>query len=95
MSDFRRPHPLLVTLNKRRFDRLLIDPHYEEKHPDMTDEIIIELVKQLNETESEPVSVSDGFTYLACEIVWQGKPYRIVLTYCEESFLGVINAFRV
>ncbi len=97
MSDQRREHNLTITLNKRRFDRVVIDPHYEINHPDMTDKIVLELIKQLDASETEPVAGpdNDGFVYLAKELLWHSKTYRIVLTYCEESFLGVINAFRV
>lgn len=58
--------------------------HYEKKHPDMTDELILELISQL-----------DGTQYFALTTIWQDKDYRIVLNYCEEDFLGVVNAFRV
>ncbi len=95
MDDQRREYELVVTLNKRQFNRVVIDPHFEKNHPDMTDQLILELVKCLDRSESEPISERDGFTYLAREIRWQDKPYRVVLTYCDEDFLGVINAFRV
>ena len=95
MGEDRREYDLPVTLNKRRFNRVVIDPHFEKNHPDMTDQIILELVKSLDSSENEPVGKHDGFTYLAREVRWQDKPYRIVLTYCDEDFLGVINAFRV
>ena len=36
-----------------------------------------------------------GFQFYRAEILWQRKAYRIILTYCEEDFLGVVNAFRV
>jgi hypothetical protein len=68
MSDKRRLYPLTLAFNKRRFNRLVIDPHYEEKHLDMTDEIIMELVKQLHETETEADGETDGFKYFAREL---------------------------
>ena len=95
MSGERREYRLTIILNKRRFDRVVIDPHYGQNHPDMTDQVILELVKQLDGRESEPVDETNGFFYLAREVSWQDRPYRIVLTYCDEDFLGVINAFRV
>ena len=95
MSEARRSHPLTILFNDRRFLRIEIDPHYEKKHPDMTDQIILELVRLLDGQGSERVTESDGFFYCARELYWRGKPYRIVLTYGDEDFLGVINAFRV
>jgi hypothetical protein len=70
-------------------------PHYEEKHLDINDSLILELVKLLDGTEAEPEDETNGFKYFAREMVWQSKSYRVVLTYCEEDFLGVINVFRV
>jgi hypothetical protein len=95
MGEKRREYQVFITLNKRRFDRVVIDPHYEKNHPDITDQLILELLKLLDGTESEPADEADGFIYLAREVYWQGKSYRIVLTCCAESFLGVINTFRV
>lgn len=95
MPGQRREHQLSIVLNKRRFARVVIDPHYQDKHSDITDQIILELVKLLDDNESDAVAVKDGFTYVARELNWQGKVYRIVLTYGEEDFLGVVNAFRV
>ena len=91
----RREYPLLLVFNRRQFSRVLIDPHYEEKHPDITDELILGLVRLLDGAEADPVGEREGFKYFAETLIWQSKTYRIVLTYCEEDFLGVINAFRV
>jgi hypothetical protein len=96
MCEERRKYPLTIHFNARRFERVEIDPHYEENHPDMTDQIILELVKLLDGRASERIEEdSQGFFYCARELYWHGKPYRIVLTYTDENFLGVVNAFRV
>jgi hypothetical protein len=95
MDDNRREYPLVVTLNERCFSLLVVDSHYEKKHPEITDQLILELVGQLDRSNIELAGQSGGFKYIAHEMRWQNMRYRIVLTYCEESFLGVINVFRV
>lgn len=45
--------------------------------------------------EQEPAATRNGFWYFKIEDRCQGKLYRLILTYCEEDFLGVINAFRI
>jgi hypothetical protein len=95
MADERREYSLAIVFNKRRFTCVVVDPHYERNHPDITDQLVLELVKLLDGRESDPVSENDGFKYFAETLHWQSKSYRLVLTYCEEDFLGVINAFRV
>src|SRR5689334_7608771 len=91
----RREHNLNLTFNQRIFTRVIIDPHYEQKHPDMTDQLILELVKAQDGKQQEPVSVRNGFSYFRIEDSLREKAYRLILTYCEADFLGVINAFRV
>ncbi len=95
IGDARREHLFSVTLNGRHFVRIVIDPHYEKNHPDITDQLILKLIQQLDGVQSESADDKDGFTYLAHELSWQEKSYRLILTYCDEDFLGVINAFRV
>jgi hypothetical protein len=95
MDEKRREYPLSIILNKRCFTLVVIDTHYEKKHPEITDQLILELVRHLDGSNIELADESGGFKYFAHEMYWQSKPYRIVLTYCEEDFLGVINVFRV
>ena len=95
MDENRREYPLTIAFNRRRFNLVVIDTHYEIKHPEITDQLIMELVRLLDGSELDPVGEADGFKYFAHELALQSKPYRIVLTYCEEDFLGVINVFRV
>ena len=95
MPDLRREYPHALTFNGRRFSRVLIDQHYQQNHPDMSDQTILELIKAQDGTQQEPAAEQDGFLYFKIEDRWQGKRYRLILTYCEEDYLGVINAFRV
>lgn len=93
-----RPEYLLqLTINERQVSRILIDQHYREKHDDLNDLLILELVKKLDR-QSFPVEVRRGeFEYFRAEpVVLNDKPYRIVMVLCvSDDFLGVVNAFRV
>ncbi len=96
MFSERRKYPLTIHFNERRFERIEIDLHYEKKHSDMTDQTILGLVQLLDGQASESIiEGADGFFYCAKELYCQNKLYRIVLTYSNEDFLGVVNAFRV
>lgn len=95
MTGSRREYPGGLIFNGRRFNRVIIDQHYAENHPDMSDQLILELTGALDGKEQEPAAMRNGFHYFKIEDRWQGKRYRLILTYCEEDFLGVINAFRV
>ena len=93
----RPEYKLQLVVNRQDVNRVIIDQHYKIKHPDVTDEIILELVKELD-GGSFPVEEIDGeFRYFRVEPVYHDdKPYRLVLLICiTDDFLGVINAFRV
>ena len=94
----RREYPAKIVMNRQEFLRVIIDPHYQDKHGDsVNDELILKLVNSLNHQEHPVGLVRDGFYFLKIEPVrWLGKPYRLILTFRPgDDFLGVINAFRV
>ena len=93
----RKEYPLQIKINHHDIQRVIIDQHYKEKHPEVTDAIILELVQSLN-GEDFPVEQQRGdFEYFTAEPVFKDNaPYRLVMVLCIfEDYLGVINAFRV
>ena len=44
----RREYPVELVVNSTGIDRVFIDSHYEINRSDMTDQVILELVKTLN-----------------------------------------------
>lgn len=93
----RNEYPLNLVINHNRIKRVIIDQHYKDKHPSVTDEIILDLVRTLD-GEDFPVESERGeYQYFAVEPVYQNeRPYRLVMLLCNfEDYLGVINAFRV
>jgi len=96
MTD-RSEYELELTINRHFIKRVIIDQHYKENHPDVTDEIILELVASLD-GEDFPVEVQKGdFEYLTVEPAFREEaPYRLIMVICiYDDYLGVINAFRV
>jgi hypothetical protein len=95
--DDRTEYPLEITINNRKLSRVVIDQHYQIKHPEMNDELIIELVKTQDGAILNVDDEKDGFQYFTVEPVeYMDKPYRLVLLlYIHDDFLGVVNAFRV
>lgn len=96
MSD-RKEYRLNLIINNRRLSRVIIDQHYKLGHPEMNDELILELVKTQNELALNVQEEKDGYQYFAVEPVeYKERPYRLILLLCtSDNFLGVINAFRV
>lgn len=93
----RNEYFLKLTINNKCLESVIIDQHYTVNHPDMDDNIILELVKMIDNGIFPIEDEKDGFEYFTVESVIHNKrPYRLVLLLCVgEDFLGVVNAFRV
>mgnify|MGYP007080382053 CR=1 FL=1 len=93
----RPEYSLQLTINSKLVRRVIIDQHFRMKHSEMTDELVLDLVKQLDGQEF-PIEMTKGeFEYFRAEPVFHDeKPYRLILLLCiGDDFLGVVNAFRV
>jgi hypothetical protein len=71
---------------------VIIDQHYKISHPEMSYELILELIKNI---DSE--SAGEQFDYYKIEpLYYLGDPYRLIFVLeRDEDYLGVMNAFRV
>ncbi len=96
MND-RKQYYLNVTINGNILSRVIIDQHYKEKHTEVTDEIILGLIREINGGNYDIESEANGFQYFTVEpVLYDEKPYRLILLLCiHDDFLGVVNAFRV
>jgi hypothetical protein len=94
----RREYAIQLNINNRVFTKVVIDPHYEDKHADsVSDEIIINLVKQLDGRIFLPKSVDgEGYQYFTNDhLELNGKLYKLIwLLHDHEIYIGVVNAYR-
>lgn len=93
----RSEYKLSITLNKRKYTHVLIDQHYRLKHKELSDEIILELVKAINFEILHVEERRGEFSYyIVVPVFFSARPYRLILVVCSgEDYLGVVNAFRV
>jgi hypothetical protein len=91
-----RIYPVTLIVNGTRFDSVWIDPHYEVGHPEMTDELILKLARELELGSHEPDSKrDDGYSFFVSDVCLDDKPYRLVwVTPPDASYLGIRTAFR-
>ena len=104
IGSVRREYHIRLRFNGRQIKRVLIDPHYEQKHSgSIQDAVILGLVRLLDWTEY-PVEAQtkSGFEIFRIEpLVFEGKSYRLIVTLPplngehETDYLGVVNAFRI
>jgi hypothetical protein len=84
--------PILV--NGRRITKVIVDPHYE-KHRDITDDIILDLVRMLNGIEQVPDEERVPYEYYVTLLSSRGKSYRLVwLLERNEIYIGIITVYR-
>lgn len=93
----RREYPLEIIFNGIEINKVIIDTHYEKKHSSsITDEIILDLVKQLDGRVVLPEDVEPPYSYFMQDrMELDGKFYRLIwLAEDHELYIGVVNAHR-
>ena len=94
----RREYSLMLTINGRSLNQVLIDDHYEKKHGDLiNDPLVLELVRSLNgKTFPVDSTTKDGWEVYVNDPLYHGdKPYRLVwCLHADEKTVGIINVFR-
>lgn len=93
----RREYDISIVVNSMRITKVIIDPHYEEKHSEsVTDEIILELVKTLDSETVEPEDENPPYSYFTTDkIEFEGKLYKLVwLLEYDQIYIGIVNTYR-
>ncbi|MCK5882668.1 MAG: hypothetical protein KAG61_03185 [Bacteriovoracaceae bacterium] len=92
----RREYKVKLTVNKKSISKVIIDDHYEENHSEsIDDDIILKLVKDLDNRLFEPIDNKTPFKYFLTDSLLNDKPYRLIWLLEEDNiYIGVINAYR-
>jgi hypothetical protein len=86
-----------MLFNGHKINEVIIDQHYKLKHPEMSDDLILKLVNELNRESRLHTHANGNFLYYVEDpIFYNGKPYRLIfLMESGYNYIGVVNAFRV
>ena len=92
----RREYKVNIEFNDIRITKVIIDPHYEEKHSlVISDDLILQLVQKIDGLALFPDTVKPPYSYFSQEIRLNGKLYKIIwLLEDHQIYIGVINTYR-
>jgi hypothetical protein len=92
----RRSYAKKLRVNNREIHDVVIDPHYEEKHGDIDDDLILELVELLNSNRFTPDGRNGDWEFYTLDrIQHRGKLYKLIWCLKDDAlFIGVINCYR-
>ena len=83
-----------INVNGKAISRVLVDDHVR-KHKDVTDDLILDLVKQLDGTDNLPDDVKGDFYYFVNLLESRGKQYKVVWLFEKGNlYLGVVTVYE-
>ena len=88
-------YSLKIEVNGYQFSGLVISHHYQEKHADITDELILELLKLfVNGKTFQPDKLTTDYFVLE-KILHQGKKYKLIWQIENQKTFIVVNCYRI
>ena len=77
-KEEKKTYDLNLEVNDYAFPKVHISQHYQEKHPDITDELILELLKLFIDKKTfQPDKLTTDYFVLE-KILHLGKKYKLV-----------------
>ena len=90
-----KTHLLSIEVNGYSFSKVVIDQHYQEKHADITDQLILELLKLFVDKRTfQPDKLTTDYFVLE-KILHHGKKYKLIWQINEQTSLLVVNCYRI
>jgi hypothetical protein len=91
----KKNYPLNLEVNGYQFSQVDISQHYKEKHPDITDELILELLKLFVDKRTfQPDKLTTDFFVLE-KILHQDKKYKLVWQIKNKNTFIIVNCYRI
>ena len=95
MKEERKTYTLKLEVNGYCFQKVEISQHYQKKHPDITDELILELLKLFADKRTfQPDKLTTDYFVLE-KIFYQEKKYKLVWQIENQSSFIVVNCYRI
>lgn len=90
-----KTYALNIEVSGFHFLEVDISQHYQKKHADITDELILELLKLFVDKRTfQPDKLTDDYFVLE-KILHQGKKYKLVWQIESGKTFIVVNCYRI
>lgn len=88
-------YPLKLEVNGYKFSEVVISHHYQEKHSDITDELILEFLKLFVDKKTfQPDKLTTDYFVLE-KLLHQGKKYKLIWQIENKNSFIVVNCYRI
>ena len=88
-------YPLKLEVNGYQFSEIVISHHYQEKHSDITDKLILELLGLFVDKKTfQPDKLTTDYFVLE-KILHQGKKYKLIWQIENQKSFIVVNCYRI
>lgn len=95
MPSSKAAYPLNLEVNGYQFSKIDISHYYLKKHPDINDELILELLKLFVDKKTfQPDKLTTDYFVLE-KILYRDKKYKLVWQIKNKNSFIVVNCHRI
>lgn len=90
-------YSLDLTFNGQKINRITITDHYQEKHPEITNELISLLIRMLDGIRLDETDYQGNRKVFKIGVKHQGKNYRLIFWFKdnETNHLWIRNCYPI
>lgn len=94
-KEEKKTYALNLEVNGYHFSKVYISQHYKKKHSDITDKLILELLKLFVDKKTfQPDKLTTDYFVLE-KIFHQDKKYKLIWQIENKTSLIVVNCYRI
>jgi hypothetical protein len=95
VKESKKIYQLNLEVNGYQFSEVVISQHYQQKHSDITDKLILELLKLfVDKNTFQPDKLTTDYFVLE-KILHQGKKYKLICQIENKNSFIVVNCYRI
>jgi hypothetical protein len=94
-KDIKEIYPLKLEVNGYKFSEVVISHHYQEKHSDITDELILDFLRLFVDKKTfQPDKLTTDY-FVVEKLLYHGKKYKLIWQIENKNSFIVVNCYRI